>query len=197
MRGSAKARIIFCTGLQILALLSVAGCEQHKSAISLYVDAVTLREAGQIKASIRKLNEAIAADEDFSLGYSMLCKIHQDMREYEKSASACEMATQLNQWSFEDHFNLGWDYMMMKKTVLAAKAMARACELEPDHLAANINAAMSHYEIGDFNNALAYGERVEKLDPKTPGIQEFLSDLRGVIAQRSLPGAENRWQARR
>ena len=99
MRGSAKARIIVCTGLQILALLSVVGCEQQKSAISLYVDAVTLREAGKINASIKKLNEAVAVDEDFSLGYSMLCKIHQDMREYEKSASACEMATQFNPWS--------------------------------------------------------------------------------------------------
>jgi len=197
MRGSAKARIIVCTGLQILALLSVVGCEQQKSAISLYVDAVTLREAGQIKASVKKLNEAVAVDKDFSLAHSMLCKIHQDMREYEKSVSACEMATQLNPWSFEDHFNLGWDYMMMKKTVLAAKAMAKACELEPDHLAANINAAMSHYEIGDFTKALAYGERVEKLDPKTPGLQEFLGDLRGIIAKRSLPGIENRWQARR
>ena len=197
MRGSAKARIIVCTGLQILALLSVVGCEQQKSAISLYVDAVTLREAGEIKASIKKLNEAVAVDEDFSLGYSMLCKIHQDMKEYEKSASACEMATQFNPWSFEDHFNLGWDYMMMNKTVLAAKALARACELEPDHLAANINAAMSHYEIGDFNKALAYGEHVERLDPRTPGLQEFLSDLRGIIAQRSAPGAEQRWHARR
>lgn len=197
MRGSARAGIILGMGLQSLALLCIAGCGPKPSAVSLYVDAVSLREAGEIKAAIKKLNEAIEADEDFSLAYSALCKIHQDLREYEKSASACEMATQLNPWSFEDNFNLGWDYLMMKKTVLAARALAKACELEPDHLAANINAAMAHYEIGDFTKALAYGEKVEKLAPETPGIQQFLTDLRFVIAQRSSPGAAGRWQARR
>ncbi len=197
MHGSRRAGIIVAVALQGLALLFATGCGQKQSAVSMYVDAVTLREAGQIRASIRKLNEAIAADADFSLAYSMLCKLHQDLREYEKSASACEMATQVNPWSFEDQFNLGWDYLMMKKTVLAAEALSKACELEPDHLAANINAAMAHYEIGDFTKALAYGERVEKLAPETPGIQQFLTDLRRVIAQRSLPGPENTWQARR
>jgi len=37
--------------------LFVAGCGQKQSAVSMYVDAVTLREAGQIRASIKKLNE--------------------------------------------------------------------------------------------------------------------------------------------
>lgn len=197
MSGSRRAGIIVVAAMQSLAMLFFAGCGQKQSAVSLYVDAVTLKDDGQIRASIKKLNEAIKADAEFSLAYSMLCKMHQDLREYEKSASACEMATQLNPWSFEDNFNLGWDYLMMKKTVLAAEALSRACELEPDHLAANINAAMAHYEIGDFAKALAYGERVERIAPETPGIQQFLSDLRRVIAKRSLPGPENRWQARR
>ncbi len=197
MRSCARTGIIVLAAVQGLALLFAAGCAQNQSAVSLYVDAVTLKEAGKVQASIRKLNDAIAADEDFSLAYSMLCQLHQDLREYEKSASACEMATQLNPWSFEDNFNLGWDYLMMKKTVLAAEALSRACELEPDHLAANTNAAMAHYEMGDFMKALAYGEKIEELAPNTPGIQQFLGDLRHVIAKRSLPGPDNRWQARR
>lgn len=196
MRGSARTGTIIGMGLQSLVLLFIAGCGPKPSAVSLYVDAVSLREAGEIKASIKKLNQAIEADEEFSLAYSALCKIHQDLKEYEKSASACEMAVQLNPWSFEDNFNLGWDYLMMKKTVLAARALAKACELEPDHLAANINAAMAHYEIGDFTKALAYGEKVERLAPETPGIHQFLGDLRFVIAQRSSPDASRR-QARR
>jgi tetratricopeptide (TPR) repeat protein len=107
------------------------------------------------------------------------------------------MAVHLNPWSFEDQFNLGWDYLMMRKTVLAAKTLSKACEIEPDHLAANINAAMAHYEIGDFAKALEYAERVEKIDPQTAGIQQFLTDLRRIIAKRSTPGLENKWQARR
>ncbi len=197
MRSSAKAGVIVVAAVQSLSLLFIAGCGQEQSAVSLYVDAVTLKEDGKFRASIKKLNQAIAADEDFSLAYSMLCQIHQDLREYEKSASACEMATQLNPWSFADNFNLGWDYLMMKKTVLAAEALSKACELEPDHLAANINAAMAHYEMGDFARALAYGEKVEQIAPETPGIDQFLSDLERVIARRSLPGPGNKWQARR
>ena len=197
MRVGARAGIIIGMGLQCLALLFFAGCGQKQSAVSLYVDAVTLREAGQIKDSIKKLNQAIEADEEFSLAYSLLCKIHQDLKEYEKSASACEMATQLNPWSFEDQFNLGWDYLMMRKTVLAAKALSKACEIEPDHLAANINAAMAHYEIGDFTKALEYAQRVEKIDPQTAGIQQFLTDLRRVIARRSAPDPESQYHVRR
>ena len=197
MCGSKRAGIIVVTVMQSLAMLFFAGCGQKQSAVSLYVDAVSLKDDGQIRASIKKLNKAIEADADFSLAYSMLCKIHQDLKEYEKSASACEMATQLNPWSFEDQFNLGWDYLMMKKTVLAAEALSKACELEPDHLAANINAAMAHYEMGDFTRALAYGERVEQIAPETAGLQQFLTDLRRVIAKRSLPGPENKWHARR
>ncbi|UCE47311.1 MAG: tetratricopeptide repeat protein [Phycisphaerales bacterium] len=197
MRVCARVAIVIGMGLQCLALLFFAGCGQQQSAVSLYVDAVTLREAGEIKDAIKKLNEAIEADGEFSLAYSLLCKIHQDLKEYEKSASACEMATHLNPWSFEDQFNLGWDYLMMRKSVLAARALSKACELEPDHLAANINAAMAHYEIGDFTKALEYAERVEKIDPQTAGIQQFLTDLRRVIAQRSSPGLESMWQARR
>jgi len=197
MRVSARAGIIIGMGLQCLSLLFLTGCGQQQSAVSLYVDAVTLREAGEVKEAIKKLNKAIETDEEFSLAYSLLCKIHQDLKEYEKSASACEMATQLNPWSFEDRFNLGWDYLMMRKTVLAAEALSKACEIEPDHLAANINAAMTHYEIGDFAKALEYAERVEKIDPQTAGIQQFLTDLRQVIAKRSSPDLENKWQARR
>ena len=197
MCGRMRAGLIISIGLQCLILLFLTGCGQKQSAVSLYVDAVTLKEAGEYQAAIKKLYQAVDTDEKFSLAYSMLCKIHLDMKEYEKSASACEMATQLNPWSFEDHFNLGWDYLMMKKTVLAAEALRKACEIEPDHLAANINAAMAHYEIGDFAKALEYGERVQKLDPQTAGIQQFLTDIRRVIAKRSMPGLENKWQARR
>lgn len=188
--------LIIGMGLQCLSLLFFAGCGQNKSAVSLYVDAVSLKEAGDVNAAIKKLNKAIEVDKEFSLAYSLLCKLHQDLNEYEKSASACEMATQLNPWAFDDQFNLGWDYLMMKKTVLAAEAFSKACELEPNQLAANINAAMTHYEIGDFNKALGYAERVEKIDPQTSGIQQFLTDLRRIIAKRSTPGLENKYQAR-
>jgi len=192
-----RTEIIIGMVLQCLSLIFFAGCGQEQSAVSLYVDAVTLKEDGRTRDAIRKLNEAIEADEEFSLAYSMLCKIHQDLKEYEKSASACEMAVQLNPWSFEDQFNLGWNYLMMRKTVLAAKAFRKACEIEPDHLAANINSAMAHYEIGDFSRALEYAERVEKIDPQTTGIQKFLTELRRIIARRSTRGSENKWQAGR
>ncbi len=197
MRVSMRTGIIIGMALQCLSLLSLTGCGRQQSAVSLYVDAVTLKEDGRMKDAIEKLNEAIEADEEFSLAYSMLCKIHQDLKEYEKSASACEMAVNLNPWSFEDQFNLGWNYLMMRKTVLAAEVFRKACEMEPDHLAANINSAMAHYEIGDFAKALEYAERVERIDPQTTGIRQFLTDLRRIIAKRSSRGPENKWQARR
>ncbi len=154
MYGSSRAQIIIGLWLQSLVIIFFAGCSKQQSAISLYVDAVTFREAGQNAMAVDKLNEAVKTDENFTLAYSLLCEIHQEMKDYMRSAAACTRAVQLNPWSFEDQFNLGWSFLAVNRPELAARAFSKACELKPNHLAANVNAAMSYYEMGDYHRAL-------------------------------------------
>lgn len=188
---SGSPRVVAVIGLSVLSLILsfLAGCGQQQDSISLYVDAVALRDAGQNAAAIKKLDEAVETDRDFTLAYSLLCELHQEMRDYEKSAAACTRAAQLNPWSFEDHFNLGWSFLMMRRPELASRAFSRACELEPDHLSANINAAMSYYEIRDYQRALFYGKRIQQIDPNTEGVQDFIDDVQQAIDETTSPGA--------
>ncbi len=177
MYGSSRAETIIGLWLQSLILLFFAGCQQQQGAVALYVDAVTLREAGQNAMAVDKLNAAVKADDSFTLAHSLLCEIHQEMKDYARSAAACTRAVGLNPWSFEDHFNLGWSFLMMNRPELAVRAFSKACELKPDHLAANINAAMSYYEVRDYPRALFYGKRIRQIDPNTEGIEDFISDV--------------------
>ncbi len=161
----------------------------------MYVDAVTLREAGQNAMAVDKLNATVKADVNFTLAYSLLCEIHQEMTDYTRSAAACRRAVELNPWSFEDQFNLGWSFLLMQRPELAARAFSKACEIKPNHLATNVNAAMSYYEIGDFQRALFYGKRIEQIDPNTEGIRDFIRDVQHAAGQMP-PSRQPTWRPR-
>jgi len=188
MYGSSRVGIIIGLLLQSLTLLFFAGCQQQQSVVALYVEAMTLREAGQNVMAIEKLNAAVKADENFTLAHSSLCEIHQEMNDYMRSAAACRRAVELNPWSFEDHLNLGWSFLSMQRPELAARAFSRACELKPDHLTANVNAAMSYYEMRDYRRALFYGKRIQQIDPNIEGIEDFIGDVQWAAGQKSPSG---------
>ena len=188
MYGSSRVGIIIGLWLQGLLVLFFCGCQQQQSAVALYVDAMTLREAGQDVMAIEKLHAALKADEDFTLAHSALCEIYLEMNDYARSAGACRMAVQLNPWSFQDHLNLGWSFLSMQRPELAARSFSKACELKPDHLTANVNAAMSYYEIKDYRRALYYGQRIRQIAPNTEGIEDFLSDVQWAAGQKSPSG---------
>lgn len=192
MCGSSRAIAMIGLLAPSLMLLPLAGCGQKQGAVSLYVDAVALRDAGQNRAAVEKLDAAVKSDPDFTLAHSLLCEIHQEMGDYDRSAAACTIAVQLNPWSFEDQFNLGWSFLMMKRYELAARAFSRACEIEPDHLAANVNAAMSYYEIRDYRRALFYGKRIRQIDPNTEGIDDFINDVQQALGETPPRGAPDR-----
>ena len=172
-----NAALYICICLTSVVLLFFAGCAKKEQAVQLYVDAVTLREFNENQKAIGKLNSAVKINNRFSLAYSLLGEIYQDMKDYEKSAASYEKATELNPWSFRDYFNLGRVYQLMKEFAQAVKAYARACDLEPEHLEAHINTSKCYYEIKDYNNALVYGQRAEKIDPNVSEIQKVLGDI--------------------
>ncbi len=169
----AKAGVAsLCICITSLIVLLASGCNQKQQAVDLYVDAVMLKELDENEMAVEKLESAIKLNKSFSLAYSLLGEIYQEIKDYEKSAASYENATRLNPWSFKDYFNLGRVYQIMKKFAQAVKAYAKACELEPDHLEAHVGAAESYYEIEDYNNALAAAEQAEQIDPNVSEIQK-------------------------
>ena len=177
MFGGTKVRIIICVWLTSLILLSCIGCQQQQQPAALYVDAVTLKDAGQDRRAVEKLRKAVKLNEHFSLAHSLLGDIYQEMEDYQRSAAAYEKATQTNPLSFKDYYNLGWTYQTMEKFAPASKAYSKACDLKPDHLGAHLNATLCYYEIRDYDNAVIYGRRTEQINPNIHRIHKLLGDI--------------------
>ena len=169
---------LFPFSFLLFPLMFSTGCSfPERRAVELYVDAVELKELDENEKAVEKLDSAVQLNEHFSLAYSLLGEIYQQMQDYEKSAAAYEKATQLNPWSFRDFFNLGKVYQVVKKFAQAVKAYAKACELAPDHLGAHINTAKCYYEIKDYNEALIYGRRAEQIAPDAADVRDVLRDI--------------------
>ncbi|MBN2456793.1 MAG: tetratricopeptide repeat protein [Sedimentisphaerales bacterium] len=169
-------QVIICV-CSFFALILPVGCNQQQKAVELYVNAVMHRELDENEKAIEKLNSAVKANKRFSLAYSLLGEIYEQMSQYESSASSYKKATELNPWSFKDYFNLGQVYQIMQQFALAVRAYNRACELKPEHLQAHINAARCFYEIEDYNNALQYSKKAQEIDPDTSEVQRLLGDI--------------------
>lgn len=159
------------------SLLFLFGCGPNQQAVDLYVDAVMLREFDENEMAIEKLNTAVELNDRFSLAYSLLGEIYQEMKDYEKSAAAYEKATEADPWSFKDYFNLGRVYDAMKRFAKAVRAYAKACEINPEHLDAHLSAAKSFYQLKEYDSALAYSQRAELIDPNVSEVQQVLGDI--------------------
>jgi tetratricopeptide (TPR) repeat protein len=146
------------------------------SPVDLYVDAVTLNQAGYPDQAIEKLDTAIDKQQDFSQAYSLKGDIFQKTQQYEKSSESYAKATELNAWSFHDFYNLGKVYQFMKKFSEAVAAYARACEIRPDHLDAHVSTAKCLNELQQYDNALLYAQHAEQIDPNSSEVQLVLAN---------------------
>ncbi|MHC4220840.1 MAG: tetratricopeptide repeat protein, partial [Planctomycetota bacterium] len=175
----------FILRLVVLVLFSglffVTGCssgyESGEEAIDLYVDAIMLRELNENEKALEKLEAVVEQQEDFSLAYSLMGEIYQQLKDYENSAASYEKAAELNPWSFKDNFNLGRVYQLMEKFTQAVKSYVRACTLKPYHFDAHLNAAKCYYQIEDYDGALRYSKRAEEIDSKVAEVQNLLGSV--------------------
>lgn len=151
--GAAKFAVL------LLGLCLSPGCMPRQPAVNLYLDAVALRELGQDRLAVDKLNEVVKADPDFILAYVELGKACRKLGEHEKALAAFRQATRLDPWSFEYQLDLARTYEKLGKHPQAADAYARAVELDPNSLDALAGAAGSCVEAGQYTRAQAYCEQ--------------------------------------
>ncbi len=169
---------LVCLVCLAAVILFYSGCALRQDrSVDFYVDAVMYKEFQQNDLAIEKLNSAIKENKKFSLAYSLLGDIYQDMKEYEKSANSYEMAAELNPWSFKDYFSLGKVYELMEKFTNAVKAYKQAVEIKPDNFEANLGVARNAYQINDYNDALVYGRKAEEINPDAVEVQKILGEI--------------------
>lgn len=169
-----RIKIYLCISGMFIGFLT--GCSEEQKPAGLYVDALLLRQQGDSTRAIKKLEESVNMDEDFSLAFSMLGNTYNDINNYPKSANAYKKAAKLNPWSFDDHYGLGGAYQKMEKYPLATNAYDRACQIDSNHLQAHVNNTVCYYKIKDYENTLVYGTRAEQIDPDASEIHSILGD---------------------
>ena len=170
-------RSLFIAGVFVFTVLFSAGCSDNQKAVNLYVDAVMLNDMAETNQAVAKLNEATTANPKFSIAYSLLGQIYQQMNDYPKSVNAYEKSTAINKWSYRDYLNLGKVYQAMQKFNAAVKAYVRATEIKPNAAPAHLGAAESYYELKDYKNALKYGKRASQLDPNQAQVMQVLGNI--------------------
>jgi tetratricopeptide (TPR) repeat protein len=173
------------TAVSILILASLlsflTGCNEAERAAQLYTEATILNDTQEKDLAIEKLKQAIDLSSEFTLAHSMLGDIYQEVGDYNNSEQSYEKATQLNDFSFHDFFNLGKVRQVLKKFDLAAKAYVRACEIDPNNAPAHLNAARCYFEIKDdsqaLENAMEYSLRAKELDPTSGDVYSLMGDI--------------------
>ncbi len=143
----------------LLGLCLAWGCMPRQPAENLYLDAVALRELGQDRLAVDKLNDAVKADPDFVPAYAELGQACRKLGEHEKALAAFRQATRLDPWSFEYQLDLAGTYEKLGKHPQAADAYGRAVELDPNSLAALTGAAGSCLKAEQYARAQAYCEQ--------------------------------------
>lgn len=177
---SAKKLLIALVACVFLSFF--AGCNEEELAADLYSDAIMLTEANQNDVAIEKLKQSIELNPEFSIAHSMLGDVYQETGDYEKSEIAYEKATELNEYSFHDFFSLGKVREVLEKIAGAAKAYARACELEPGDFDAHFKTAKCYFQLKDeqddaLEEALDYSNQAGEIMPDSGDVQKLIGDI--------------------
>jgi tetratricopeptide (TPR) repeat protein len=149
----------------------------REQAVGLYVDAMMLNDLNERDDAIRKLNDALELDPTFAMAYSLKGDILQGLEKYEDSANAYEQATLHDPFSFKDFFNLGKVCRIIEQWARAAKAYVSACQLDPQHYPAHLGAAVSYFELKEYDNSLTYAQKAKELNPAAADPELLLGDV--------------------
>ncbi len=142
-----------------LILSLFGGCTPRQPSLSLYTDAVALRESGRDRPAIKKLEKLVKTDPDFKPAYSELGKAYERVGDPRKALAAFKQAAEMEPASSENQLNLAQTYEKLEKHLPAAQAYGRAAELDPNRVDAFVDAADCSMKGGQLAQAAAYCER--------------------------------------
>jgi tetratricopeptide (TPR) repeat protein len=157
--------VVIWLAISLADLCTLAGCApEARPVMNEYVDAVALRELGQERLAIEKLNAVVAADPGFTLAYVELGKAYEATGDHQKALVAFRRAVRLDTWSFENHLSLARTCEKLEEYPEAAAAYARAVELNPKSIDAVLGAARCYLMAGEYVKSLTYCELAAQAD---------------------------------
>jgi len=152
-----------CIGLLSVCLLGGCASEEDRE-VELYLDGVMLREMGQNKLAIEKLEQVVTLNERFTLAYSELGKAYQAVGDFQKASAVLRKAITLDPSSFHDHMDLARVYEKRERFAPAAAAYDKAGQLKPEDFDAQFGAARCFLKAERPAKALSHCEAARDLD---------------------------------
>lgn len=128
---------------------------------------------GDHKEAVAAAQSAVKALPEQYLGYTNLCRAHNDLQQYQSAISACNNALRLNANDGESYFYLGWAYRQTNRAAEADKAFDRAVpglikftQDNPDYSDGYYLLGNAYSENRNFEKALEAYRKCLQLNPR-------------------------------
>lgn len=158
-----------------ILLLALVGCAPNRAAgpppiprppaIDTYIDAVRAYDAGDKPRAVETLRQAIAANPKLTMARNLLARIYRDDNQYTQAVDQYEALVRMDQYWFENHFNLALCRQMLNELQSSAQSYLNALRLKPDDAPAHTNLALVYLSLNDLDNAERFARRAGELDP--------------------------------
>jgi tetratricopeptide (TPR) repeat protein len=160
------------------AYMFAAGCAHHEgdaasrptgrsAAIDSYVQGVLAYNAGDRDKAMIELKHAVRQHPDLVMAHAMLGDLYQGRHDYEDALDQYTVTTQLDPYSYKNHYNQGLMYQLLDRVKEAIAAYLRALELKPTDALTNQNLGVAYLKLDDVENAIRYERRAVELNDKS------------------------------
>lgn len=135
---------------------------------AVYTSGVALKMLGRLEESRKRLEEAVQHRPDHPQAWMALGDLHEQMRNYDRSAECYRTAARLDPRLSRAQNGLGTSLLMAGDMEGAAKAFKTAITLDPFDDNAHLNLSGIFLQRGDYAGAIAEAQAALAVNPNRP-----------------------------
>lgn len=148
-----------------------------------YARAVELHASGDLEASLRELERAIAFNPKFTLAYLEAGDIYLEMSQYDLAEREYAKAVRAEPRNFMAQYRHAQVLHRLGELQAANRAYLRALSIRPSDFDANLGISIVLLELGKAEQALPYGQRAVRSDPPSGRARMHLGNVYAAIDQ--------------
>jgi Tfp pilus assembly protein PilF len=139
----------------------------RSAAIDSYVQGVLAYNSGNREKAMVELKHAVRQHPDLVMAHAMLGDLYQTKHDYEDALEQYQATTQLDPYSYKNHYNQGLMYQLLDRVKEAIASYLRALELKPTDALTNQNLGVAYLKLDDVENAIKCERRAVELNDKS------------------------------
>ncbi|WOF15192.1 tetratricopeptide repeat protein [Methanoplanus sp. FWC-SCC4] len=150
----------------VLAEENMTMTNEGTNKIALYNQATDLANEGRFDEALLLIDQAIAADENFTLALTTKSGIMIATGDYEGALKAAEKATSIRPDQADGWVNMGTALIALERYEESLSASEKAIEINPEYLEAWLNKGTALGELGRYEEELEASEKAIEISPK-------------------------------